>query len=152
MVRESNPGGVKIFRTQCRPFLGPSHHPAQYRSSFSGVKRPGLVLTTHQHVPPRLKKEYSYNSLSGPSYLLIGRTLFLSLIGWQYVTDLGPYLCFITDFNFIGNVFVFLHVYLFTLILFHEIFSVLHSLPSIKEDEMQLRGHSFIHSFISIQP
>jgi len=30
--------------------------------SLKGVKRPGVVLTTHSHIAPGLKKEYSYTS------------------------------------------------------------------------------------------
>jgi len=42
---------------------GPGAHAASYTmgtGSFPGVKRPGVALTTHPHLAPRLRKEYSY--------------------------------------------------------------------------------------------
>jgi hypothetical protein len=38
---------------------GPGAHPAPFTmgtGSFPGVKRPGMALTTHPHLAPRLKK------------------------------------------------------------------------------------------------
>jgi hypothetical protein len=44
---------------------GSEAHPSSYimgTGSFLGVKLQGVALTTHPHLAPRLKKEYSYNS------------------------------------------------------------------------------------------
>jgi hypothetical protein len=44
---------------------GPGSHPASYTvgtGSFPGVKRPGRGVTTHPHLAPRLRKDYSYTS------------------------------------------------------------------------------------------
>jgi len=43
----------------------PAAQPASYTmgtGSFQMVKWPGVALTTHLHLAPRLNKEYSYNS------------------------------------------------------------------------------------------
>ena len=57
-VRGSNPGGGEIFRT-CpdRPCGPPSLLYNGYRVFPGGGKRPGVALTTHPHLAPRLKKE-----------------------------------------------------------------------------------------------
>jgi hypothetical protein len=44
---------------------GPTSHPSSYTTSigsFPRVQRPGVALTTHSHLAPRLKKEYSYTT------------------------------------------------------------------------------------------
>ena len=44
---------------------GPVGHPASCTvgiGSFPGVKRPGVALTTHPHLAPRLRTESSYTS------------------------------------------------------------------------------------------
>ena len=59
----SNTGGGRDFPHLSRPTVGP--HPSSYTmgtGSFPGVKRPAVGLTTHPHLAPRLKKEYSYTS------------------------------------------------------------------------------------------
>jgi len=48
--------------------IGPGAHPASYTmgtGSFPGVKRGGwgVAMTTHTHLAPRLKEEWSYTSL-----------------------------------------------------------------------------------------
>jgi hypothetical protein len=58
MVRESNPGRVEIFRTcaKRRQFL-PSILYNEYRSSSSGVKRPGCGFDKPQTSAFEVKKE-----------------------------------------------------------------------------------------------
>ena len=44
---------------------GPGANPASYKMGtgfFPEVKRPGVALTIHPHLAPRLRKEYSYTS------------------------------------------------------------------------------------------
>jgi len=51
----------------------PGAHPASCTmgtGSFLGVKQQGMALTTHPHLAPRLKKEWSYTST--PSLGLCG--------------------------------------------------------------------------------
>jgi hypothetical protein len=56
-VRGSNPGGGEIFSTRPdRPWGLPSLMYNRYRI---------VALTTHPHLAPRLKKEYSYTSTPG---------------------------------------------------------------------------------------
>jgi hypothetical protein len=55
-VRGSNPGGGEIF---AHIQTGPEAHPASCTmgtGSFPGVKQPGVVLTTHPLLVPRLRK------------------------------------------------------------------------------------------------
>jgi hypothetical protein len=62
-VRGSNPGGARFFAPVQ---TGPGAHPASYTmgngSIFLGLSDRGVELTTHPHLAPRLKKEYSYTS------------------------------------------------------------------------------------------
>jgi hypothetical protein len=61
-VRGSRPGGGEIFWT-CPD--RPGAHPASYTmgtGSFPGKSDWGMVLSTHPHPSPRLRKEYSYTS------------------------------------------------------------------------------------------
>jgi hypothetical protein len=54
-VLGSNPGGGEIFRTLDRLWGPPNPQYSGYRVSFSGGKG-GVLLTTHSHLEPRLKK------------------------------------------------------------------------------------------------
>jgi hypothetical protein len=57
---------------------GPGALPPSYTmgtGSFSGVKRAGRDVDHPPHLAPRLKKEYSYISSYGPSWLFLGWTL-----------------------------------------------------------------------------
>jgi hypothetical protein len=63
MAQVSNPGGGKIFCTcLALPWDQPSLLYNGYRVPFPRVRRPGMVLTTHPHLSPRLKKEQSYTT------------------------------------------------------------------------------------------
>ena len=67
-----SPGGCEIF---CTHPDWPWGHPASCimgTGAFPGVKQPGVVLTTHPHLAPRLKKEWSCTSTLplGPHGLL----------------------------------------------------------------------------------
>jgi hypothetical protein len=57
------------------PFqTSPGAHPASYTMGtgfFSGGKAAGFDLTTHLHLAPRLKKEYSNNYI--PLWVFVGR-------------------------------------------------------------------------------
>ena len=63
-VRGRNPGGGRHFPPPPRPATGV--HPAFYKTGtrvFPGGKSGrGVVLTTHPHLGPMLKKQYSYTS------------------------------------------------------------------------------------------
>jgi hypothetical protein len=83
LVRGSNPGGGKIFRSRPYRLWGPpSLLYNGYRVSFQGVNRPGRGV---DHPPPssaRVKERvelYLY-SPSGPSWPVLGRTLRLPCI------------------------------------------------------------------------
>jgi hypothetical protein len=56
-VPGSNPGGFEIFRTRTDQ---PWAHPASNKMGTGSLL--GLALTTHSHLAPRLKNEYSYTS------------------------------------------------------------------------------------------
>jgi hypothetical protein len=56
--------GIFLFTTASRTSLGPTQPPIQWVPGVLslGVKRPGVKLTTHLHLVPRSKNEWSYNS------------------------------------------------------------------------------------------
>ena len=67
----------EIFRPS-RPALGPTQPPVQRVPGLSrGQSGLSVALTTHPHLAPRLKKEYShtYTPPSGFSWVLLGWTL-----------------------------------------------------------------------------
>jgi hypothetical protein len=80
--RGSNPGGGEIFRSRPdRPWGPPSLLYNGYRVYFPGVKRQGRGV---DHPPPssaeiKEKVELYLYSPSGPSWLVLGRTLPLPL-------------------------------------------------------------------------
>ena len=82
-VRESNPGGGKIFRTRPdRPWGPRSLLHNGYGVSFLGVKRPGRGVT---HPPPsstevKEKVELYLYSPSGPSWPVLGFYLYIQLL------------------------------------------------------------------------
>jgi hypothetical protein len=46
---------AKTFLRNVQTSLGPTQLPIKYRSYLRGAKRPGLLLTFHLHLPPRLR-------------------------------------------------------------------------------------------------
>jgi len=62
-VRRSNPGAGEIFRTRPeQPWDSPNLLTTGNGSLSWGLIGRGVALTTHPHLPPSLKKEYSYIS------------------------------------------------------------------------------------------
>jgi hypothetical protein len=55
---------IFLFTTVSRMVLGPTQPPVQWvlGSLSLGVKWPGVKLTTHLHLVPRLKNVWSYTS------------------------------------------------------------------------------------------
>jgi hypothetical protein len=61
-VRGSDLGGGPDFPHSSRPALRPTHPHEQWVPGLPWLKRPGVALTTHFHLAPRLKKKYSCTS------------------------------------------------------------------------------------------
>jgi hypothetical protein len=72
--------GIFLFTTASRTALGPTQPPIQWvpGALSLGVKRPGVKLTTHLHLVPRSKNEWSYTST--PPY---------AFMAWCLVKALG---------------------------------------------------------------